>query len=156
MLAGTGGVPLLSKGFSDWMSMICGRAGGGGIGRGVGGAGCGVGGVVGGVVGRGVVIGGRVVGVVNGVVSVVGVVVGVVGVVGVVSVVGVVVSIFFAVGAAVSASSSSLKASSLVFIVLSGGKTMKGSSSTTGSLLEICFLYKFGSYQGCRPRKCPQ
>ena len=36
--------------------------------------------------------------------------------------------------------SSSLNASSLVLIVLSGGKTIYGSSSTSGSLLASCFL----------------
>ena len=98
-------------------------------------------GVVGGVVRvvRGVVMvvmGGSVVGVVSGVVGVVTVVI-VVCVVGVVGgvVEGVVVS------AVVAPPSSSLNASSLVLIVLSGGRTIYGSSSTSRSLVFVsCFL----------------
>ena len=103
---------------------------------------------VGFVVGGGVGVVEGVVGVVGGVVmvvmggSVVGVVSGVVGVVTVVIVVCVVGVVGGVVGSAVVApSSSSLNASSLVLIVLSGGRTIYGSSSTSRSLVFVsCFL----------------
>ena len=94
----------------------------------------GVVGVVGGVVM--VVMGGSVLGVVSGVVGVVTVVI----VFCVVEVVGGVVE--GVVGSAVvTPPSSSLNASSFVLIVLSGGRTIYGSSSTSRSLVFVsCFL----------------
>lgn len=119
MLAAPVGGALLI-GVAAWIAMTCLSVvvGGNGVVNGVGS----------GVVSSGVVIGGIVVGVVNGVVGFVGVV----GVVGVViggdgrdgSVIGATVVLIVGAAVDVAPSSSNKKASCLVLIVLSGGRTM--------------------------------